>query len=254
MTTTCWICGKPATTGEHKIKKSLLVELHGKGPYRNETAMVHVREGTMRDLQGPDSSRIKYQNSLCADCNNHGSQEFDRAYDQFFKFILENEEQILKHRAIDFHDVYGESFEVGQRNLYKYFVKLFGCDLAYSKMPVPDDLITLLPQDYFRTRLRITFAVNQDKLLMPDAKARPIGIGDLLIFRENIIGEKFPRFRWDTYFSFLHIFYWYGVEPDGPLGAKWTADSRYLYLGYFYPLDPASRQEMVDLISKNPAP
>ena len=66
----CWICGQPSETGEHRIKKSDLVQRFGKGPFRGGDTLVHVKAGRMRDLQGPDSKRVKYEKNLCAYCNN----------------------------------------------------------------------------------------------------------------------------------------------------------------------------------------
>lgn len=240
----CWICGVPAETREHKIKKSLLVALHGKGPYKGDDAMVHVKDQKIRDVQGPDSQRIKYSASLCADCNNRRTQPFDLAYHQFCEFVINNEADVLKHRVIDFHNVYGGTFECGQLNLFKYFVKMLGCHLSEVRLPIPDDLRILLDQDHFLTRLRISFAVNEDKLLLPDAKGRPIGIGDLNTSKEPWSQAAIPKYRWHTYFSFLHTFYWYFLPPDGPYGAQWIADSRYLYLGSYYPLTTEQRDDV----------
>ena len=61
----CWMCGAPADTGEHKIKKSLLVELHGSGAYTGANAMSHVKDGEVRNLQGPGSELVKYRKCLC---------------------------------------------------------------------------------------------------------------------------------------------------------------------------------------------
>ena len=247
----CWICGKPAETAEHKVKKSLLVALHGKGPYKGDDAMSHVKDLKAHDLQGPNSDRVKYSACLCADCNNRRTQPFDFAYDQFFQFVIKHEETILKHRVIDFGDVYGASFEIGQRNLFKYFVKLFGCDLAHGGFPIPHDLRLLLDQDQFLTCLSITFAVNEDKLLLPGPAGRPVGIGDLNTSYRNLSHKDDPKYRWHTYFSFLHTFYWYFIEPDGPYGAKWIADSRYLYLGSYYSLTPEQRDDIKKRIEQS---
>jgi hypothetical protein len=240
----CWICGNPAETGEHKIKKSLLVSVWGKGPYKGDAAMSHVKNKRVHDIQGPDSQRIKYVATLCRDCNNRRTQPFDFAYDQFCRFVIRNEPDVLKHRVIDFDDVYGPGFEIEQLNLFKYFVKLLGCHLAYGGWPIPNDLRLLLDQQRFLTRLRITFAVNEDKLLLPGADGRPIGIGDLKTSERNLSHKDDPKYRWHTYFSFLHIFYWYSTDSDGPYGATWIADSRYLYLGSYYALTPEQRADV----------
>lgn len=227
----CWICGAPATSGEHKVKKSLLVALHGAGPYTSESALLHIKEGAISSLQGPGSDRIKYRNTLCQACNTARTQPFDNAFDQFYAFILENEEAIVRRRMIDFADVYGGTFAAGQRNLYKYFVKLLGCDLHDGGFPVPPDLVALLDQEQFKTGLRITFAISEDTLDWPKASQRPVGIGNLQTTARNLESKDEPQYRWDVYFSFIRIFFWYSMYVTGPLGAPWVADSQYLYLG-----------------------
>jgi hypothetical protein len=56
---TCWICGAIADTSEHKIKKSSLVLLHGSGPYRSASSVLHAREGGMLPLKGPNAKQMK---------------------------------------------------------------------------------------------------------------------------------------------------------------------------------------------------
>jgi hypothetical protein len=189
----CWICGNPADTGEHKIKKSLPISVWGKGPYRGDAAMSHVKNKRAYDIQGPDSQSIKYLASLCSDCNNRRTQPFDFAYDQFCQFVIRNEQDVLKHRVIDFAEVYGPGFEIAQLNLFKYFVKLLGCHLAHGGWPIPNDLRVLLDQQRFLTGLRITFAVNEDKLLLPGADGRPIGIGGLKTSERNSSHKDDPK-------------------------------------------------------------
>ena len=123
----CWICGKPSETGEHRIKKSDLVDRFGKGPYRGADALVHVKEAKLRDLQGPDSRLVKFEKNLSPGyCNDSLTQPFDKAYEQFIRWVMQNEAEVLKRRVIDFEAVYGEAWENRQRDLFKYFAKCFG--------------------------------------------------------------------------------------------------------------------------------
>ena len=106
----CWICGRPSETGEHRIKKSDLVERFGKGPYRGDGALVHVKEGRVRDVQGPDSKLVKYEKNLCSYCNNTLTQPFDKAYEEFIPWVMQNEAEVLKRRVIDFESMYGSNW------------------------------------------------------------------------------------------------------------------------------------------------
>lgn len=246
------MCGASADTGEHKIKKSLLVELHGNAAYVGANAMAHVKDGQVRSLQGPGSDLVKYKKCLCSACNNSRSQPFDRAYDKFVKFVIDREDEIVERRVIDFADVYGNSFPEEQTNLYKYFVKLFGCDLSSHGLPVPQDLKELLDKKQFKTRLRITFAVNEDKLVFGGAEHCPVGIGGLNFWPADANVDDERSYSWSTYFSFLHICFWYAMAPTGPLGSIWTANAQWIYLGWLRPLSPEQRQEFEEKARTKP--
>ena len=75
MPRSCWICGAPADSREHKIKRSDLVREFGDGPYRDDDTLIHFMDGQdPRDLQGPNAKRLKYDPVLCGDCNSARSQ------------------------------------------------------------------------------------------------------------------------------------------------------------------------------------
>lgn len=256
--TYCWICKRVADSAEHRVKKSDLVNLHGSGPYKHENALVLVREGKEFSIQGPNSKVVKYKKNLCAKCNNEFSQPFDKAYESFVAYLLQNEDTLLKRRFIDFSDVYGSEFEVGQRNLYKYFVKSFGCRLANDGHPIPEDLPALLSKRRFRTRLRITFSVHEDFLLLPE-KIKILGNGPLITFYplqetrptwlEKYRAKKYGRtrpleYRCNENFKWLHIWYWYNMSPDGTLGSTWIADSQFIYLGSHQVLSDEEKQKL----------
>lgn len=227
----CWICGKLATTGEHKIKKSLFTEIYGDGPYLKDDSMFHAKEGNVRKIQGPNSGLIKYPNSLCSNCNNTMTQPFDLAYDIFFRYILTNESAILGVRMIDFKEIYGDDYQLNQLNLFKYFVKLLGCDISNAGFTVPQELKELLSVTSFQAKLKLSLSIDTDKALIPSASSRTLGIGTLTTSQKNLIQKNDPCYRWHIYFSFLHVWFWYGVDQDGPYGSEWIGNKRFLYLG-----------------------
>jgi hypothetical protein len=188
---------------------------------------------------------MKFANVLCAECNNVKTQPFDAAYDRFCDYVLSNENSIVQHRVIDFAEVYEKGFEDGQSNLYKYFAKLFACDLVANGMRVPPDVRSLIDLRRFLTKLRVTFAVNEDKLILPP-EDRPTGFDGLITTETNLRtrSDPNPSYSWGVFFSFLHIYFWYDWLPVEPLGACWVADSRFVYLGYFAPLTVETRDRM----------
>ncbi|CAG1772029.1 hypothetical protein BAC3_02273 [uncultured bacterium] len=247
----CWICRNTiADSAEHIFKKSDITRAYGNGSYKGNFAPVHVKNGVITNVQGANSSTLKYKKSICHSCNTTVTQPFDRAYDTFIKWVLENESKILKRRFIDFYEVFGENFETSQRNLYKYFAKSFGCRLVSAGHEIPDDIFELLRKEVFETGLRITFAVNEDILLMiPNDCNSFCGKGDLYFLKNN--DEQFISYTWNEKISWLTIYYWYNAFPDGKLGSTWIADSQYIYLGSFDPLPPEIREDFIKKLVDN---
>lgn len=118
----CWICQTNiADTAEHALKKSDIVRKYGKGSYQNlgEKQPIHFKDGKITKLQGANSDAIKNQKDLCKQCNNSLTQPFDRTYDKFIEYVIDNYELILERRFIDFEEIYGEDFPDQQTNLFK---------------------------------------------------------------------------------------------------------------------------------------
>jgi hypothetical protein len=250
---TCWICGAPADSSEHTIKKSDVVRAYGHGPYRGDTAPVHVKSGRVRPVQGPDSRRVKYDHNLCQKCNTAGTQRYDRAYDHFLDWIHSHEPDVLRHRVIDFAEVFGSGWENSQRDLFKYFVKSFGCRIVSSHRTVPKDLIRIFPRDRFRTRLAISFSINEDVLLLPaTVQAGFLGKGDLLEYRAHLRSWFAPRYVWHERVSWFETRYWYNHPLEGPCGSPWIANARYIYVGWSRPMPESQRADMLRRIAEEP--
>jgi hypothetical protein len=134
---------------------------------------------------------------------------------------------------INFFEIYDEGFEVQQANLYKFFAKSFGCKLADAGVSVPEDVRDLLLKEYFKTGLRITIAVSEDNLKLPDELQVSLYKGDLF----KIPRGEFEVYIWNENCRWLKIFYWYNHFPLGELGFPWVADSQFVYLGSYSPLE-----------------
>ena len=237
----CWICGGHADSAEHRIKKADLTRAYGRGSYKGPSAPVHVRDGVITPIQGSNSVRIKYDQSLCHDCNTSRTQPYDKAYDLFIDWVMFNEPMVLRKRQLNFEEIYGPDWEGQQRDLYKYYVKSFGCRLVDAGQTVPRDLIDLLPQATFRTGLRITFAVNEDVLLMREQDRAGL-IGKCGV---GLVSSDPRAYICAEYVSWLRIHYWYLCPPDGGLGSTWVADTQYVYLGSEAPLPPEMRADFL---------
>jgi len=248
----CWICGEPANSAEHRLKKADLVRAYGRGPYKGGSAPVHVRGGKIRAIQGPGAGTLKYPTSLCQKCNTTFTQPFDRAYDKLISWIHANESGVLRKRFVDFADVYGEQFEVPQTDLYKYFAKSFGCRLVEAGTAVPADIVQLLGQPTFRTRLRITFSVDEDVLTMlpPDVQKNFIGKGDLVQWADRQNRSQVTGYTFHEHVSWFTTNYWYDSPPDPTSGSTWTANSRVIYLGAIARMSDQERRETLRKLNR----
>ncbi|MDI4638246.1 MULTISPECIES: hypothetical protein [Halomonadaceae] len=241
----CWMCGAHADSAEHKFKKTDLVRAHGKGPYKEDSALAHVVAGTQKLIQGSNSASLKYQKNLCSRCNNAKSQPWDRAYDQLIDWVLSNEADVLRKRFIDFSQVFGRNFEDAQRNVYKYYAKSFGCRLVDAGHAVPADVVQIFDRSHFQTALRITFSVNEDVLILQkEDRDGFIGQSDMHAWLERSRLEQVNGYQSNEHVSWFTAHFWYGINPDGACGSSWVADNQFVYLGSVEPLTPEQREEV----------
>lgn len=227
----CWICGCPATTREHKIQRTDLVRVHGRAKIFRSANLSYMRfDESIVPLQGSKSNYVKYQNVLCGNCNNARSQPYDFAYDQFVQYIDNASESLLRRRQIDFESIYGEEWRESQINLFKYFVKTFGCRIADSDKSVPEDLRNFLNDVYPNYPLAICFAVDEKEILKSEEEQTTLAICNLVHSTGKSAQNRYAsaaRYRW------LLISYWYNWGPYGPMGEPWHRDQQFLCFGSY---------------------
>ncbi len=142
----CWWCGDVATTEEHRFKAWTLRRVARSDDGTIAPSNVFKKssdyEGTLQSLK--KGAQIRWRKNLCANCNNTKSQPFDRAYDHFESFLVENIDEISAWDRLDWQAVYGSDWRERARNLARYFGKQLGCMLATHQLPVPEELIEFL--------------------------------------------------------------------------------------------------------------
>jgi len=215
--------------------------------------MLHFKAGNNgRNVPSANSKIIKYKPIICSKCNNALSQPWDKAYEIFEKWIFENSKIIFKNRFIPLELVYGtDGFSYQCPNLYKYFVKAFGCRLASSGIPVPKDLVKLLTKEYFVTNLRLCFAINESTFAMkPEDRDNFLGVGDITRIDSKSKGAM-NRYSWYINLGWLRVWFFYDYNVPCGLGSPWTSDSDCLYLGVF---QSASLDELIKIARKDNTP
>lgn len=142
---TCWICDNFANSDEHKFKKSDITSIYGKGDYskKGKFQPIHIKnEETL--IRGPKSKILTFENVFCQKCNNERSQSWDNSYVIFSNYLRTNNLSILKNQKIDFENIYGTEWKTETKNLFKYFIKIFGCHITTGKFEISNDILNFL--------------------------------------------------------------------------------------------------------------
>lgn len=168
----CWWCGALANSREHKFKQSELRLSNGRGPWKDESAVVHSAEGDLRTVQGPNADSLKFKASLCQECNNARSQPFDRAYDKFIEYMAANASTIGIDRRFRFSEIYGDDWPMQRTYLIKYWVKHIGCRAVDYGLAVPQRLRDYLNGEIIgappHIQLALTVQVDALRLILHD--------------------------------------------------------------------------------------
>ncbi|WP_349902956.1 hypothetical protein [Parafrigoribacterium humi] len=142
----CWWCGDTATTREHKYKASELRRISTANGASGTPSEVFKSspyyEDSLRSLKRGDE--VKWGMNLCATCNGHRSQPFDRAYDRFSEYVQANICTVWALDQIEWTSVYGSEWRNQTISLARYFGKQLGCMLATQGLPVPPALADFL--------------------------------------------------------------------------------------------------------------
>lgn len=136
----CWWCrARPATTGEHKFKRSSLARLMGDSQLLiwgdgEDQRELRGKSGITRDRYGA----VKFPKSMCGSCNNDRSKQLDGSYDAFSEYVGSYLLRVMP--GIDLESVFGADWPQQAKNLARYHAKHFGCRMVRSGMPVPQSL------------------------------------------------------------------------------------------------------------------
>lgn len=142
---TCWWCQeRPASTGEHKFKRTDLTRLMADedallwGDGSGTTREIRGKSGVHRDRYGV----VKFPKSLCDRCNNVRSKAFDNAYDVFSRLVSTT--WLRGMPGVNLERPYGGAWQESVLNLARYYAKHFGCRMVRAGVRVPESLPAFL--------------------------------------------------------------------------------------------------------------
>ncbi len=133
----CWICkASPATTSEHKFKKSALLELYRRDwdSGQPQSRPFHFGVGPSSQVRGANSDRFKYQPSICHNCNCKLSAAWDLAFDQLREYLFGHGQITM---ALDWQEIYGMGWRHSIDDLRRYCTKSFGCKIVAVTGGIP---------------------------------------------------------------------------------------------------------------------
>ncbi len=141
---TCWWCNEKGNSGEHKFKRTDLVNEFGETFKDSEDYPVLMRNGSEIKLQSAKSKFVKFPKVLCENCNNNRSQDFDLSYSLVLDMLIKDHLDYETREYIDFKAIFGDEWQKGKLDFYSYFVKHFCCRLAKNNIEIPFQVIKFL--------------------------------------------------------------------------------------------------------------
>ena len=218
----CWICGAPATTGEHQQKKSDVTKIFGAGTF-DSVVKLDLDSGEKVKIQGPNSKELKYTNNLCANCNNKRTQPYDFAYSKFAAYVQDNFAELKRTLCINTNVIFGKACAKKQRcNLFLYFVKAFGCQLNDNGLSVPQGLRDALLGKNYDNTFRISVCLNQEP--QPSLQNFSLEGGQ----DEH---EQPVDFFWAQDNGWFTVVHTYNRPVSEEFGEKWNGKSRQFWIG-----------------------
>lgn len=218
----CWICGDIATTGEHLHKKTDVTAMFG-DQFSKRVIRTDFDGNDRKFVQGPNSKELKFQNNLCAKCNNARTRPYDLAYEAFADYIRKNFGMLMHDLEINMNLIFGKcDAKSKQQHLFRYFAKAFGCQLHDAGRSVPQALKDVLQGGNYGNIYRVCVCLNAEK--MDGLSIFPLE-GD-----QSECGEPVD-FYWaqdNGWFSVVHA---YNRSIPSMCGSEWYGKSKRIVLG-----------------------
>jgi len=233
----CWICGAAeADSAEHLFKKTDIHKNFGKGAFTKPLILTHLEDRSESFVQGPDSDYLKFEKNICKACNTKATQPYDLAYDIFEAYIRENHKQLRQELTLSFNEVYGKkNAKKEQANLFRYFIKIYGCLWCQHGLPPPKEFTAALNGSNFLNSFSVSICLD-DKISTNMQK---------LPFEGGKDGNGNPvanHFALDN--GVFTVVYAYNYKSKDWLGERWFGKSRRIALGGWWKIPDELRDEL----------
>lgn len=120
----CWICGQPASTLEHRLKRSDAKATFGEISQK-KPLFFHTDEERNQRVQTVRSPLLSFQSPLCDDCNNKRTQPHDKAWEKLSAALRKERPNFRNGGQFDTREVFGDAAAEEMLNVHLFFVKQF---------------------------------------------------------------------------------------------------------------------------------
>lgn len=129
----CWICGNPATSSEHKAKRSDLRDVFG---VVSQADPIYYRDDTrgQRTIGSLDAKVTKFPDKICTTCNNSRTQPHDLAWESFSGAL--HDRRLASGAYIRANRIFRYDTARKMLAMHLYFVKQFGCLIQEGRAPI----------------------------------------------------------------------------------------------------------------------
>ena len=132
----CWICGDEADSREHLVKASDLRLFYGEISPK-KPVFLHTEDMRNIPLHSAKTNKIKTENKvLCRRCNDTRTAPYDESWSVLLKYLHSNWKLVKSNKRIRLQRVFPGRVKRNSLNIHLYFVKLFGCRIVDSQMPI----------------------------------------------------------------------------------------------------------------------
>lgn len=117
----CWICGEVATTREHAAKRTLSKRAMAPGILHYK----HTADQQNIMINGLDDPNLRFDKTLCAECNNVTTQPMDTAIDDFHTTVIAEAQAKPRSRRLVY--LGWPSDHTKNTLMHLYWAKWLGC-------------------------------------------------------------------------------------------------------------------------------
>ncbi len=120
----CWICGDPATTAEHRLKRSDAKASFGVLT-QARPGYLHTDAARNQKVQTLGSPLMSFKSPICAQCNNERTQPHDRAWDTLAAALRARRATLEAGDYVRADRIFRHCARRKMLNVHLFFVKLF---------------------------------------------------------------------------------------------------------------------------------